>query len=57
MRPLSPLIHIVGFQPIHQTIINLTLEGPNGTGTKDLKSQIFRAYNIQSYDFYDSGTP
>jgi hypothetical protein len=50
LYPLKPLVHVVGFQGIHQQLLSLTLEGP---AAKELKN--YRAFNIQSLDFYDAG--
>ena len=49
MNPLRPLVHIVGFQSVHPTILQMTLES---NFAKESKS--FKSYNIQSYEFYES---
>jgi len=49
---LHPLVHIVGFKPVHQQILQLTLESAVVKESKNYKQ-----YKILSHDFYDGGAP
>jgi hypothetical protein len=49
MKPLRPLIHLIGFQQqTHWTILQLTLEAPHVKESKN-----YRQFDVHSYDFYD----
>ena len=50
MHPLRPLVHLVGFQQSHPSIIQIILDAIQAN------SKNFKQYNMQSYEFYDSSS-
>lgn len=50
MQSLKPLVHLIGFQATHSTIMQITLEASQATAKN------YKNYNVVSEEFYDAQT-